>query len=77
MTQINSVTSVIGKGLNGDRDPIFFERMLNFSYAQAHDIKEAIKGTPKRYCKLLYRKLNGLQREQAFIISKLKEYNRT
>jgi len=62
---------------NGDRDPIFFERMLNYSKAQAGAMLQSIQNTPKRYCKQLYKELNKLTREQSYLQSKLQEYRRT
>ena len=62
---------------NGDRDPIFFERMLNYSKAQAGALLQSIQNTPKRYCKALYKELNKLTREQSYLQSKLQEYRRT
>jgi len=61
---------------NGDRDPIFFERMQNYSKAQAEALLVSIKHTPKRYCKHLYRELNKLTRGQSYLQSKLQEYRR-
>jgi len=49
------------------RSAQFFIRALNFNQHELHETLRLISITPKRYCKVLYKRKNQLIREAKYI----------